>query len=542
MATIWWGDGASSVGYVEGGAYSYVSGSHAYAAAGEYAVTASVTDVTDGQTITTTGWVDATPAAVLGYGGTLAATVGQATSSTTPLAMFTGSASLAASAVVDWGDGTTASGAAVQQIGYGMAEVLGSHTYASAGVYAVKTLVYDAAGVLLGAMVSQVAVDGPKSVDGPAVVPGNSQYSYFFNVTPMDANKLSAYTINDSTVGNKWTVEPVPQAGGIIGFDVTAQFANTPAQGDLRLEYTPTGQTKATEVDFPVTVVQVIVKNTLKPFDPNESFKDKNANGKGYKGDLASTGNVLLAIDPPAAAQPGTVQSIGNNPNTPALTWQAEVTLVGPGPKKDRGVSDIQVGFHQVASVVEMTSVFPNSRVKSSIRHQHFLDVEHLRENDRPWYALDLMPPKGPPTYLNGSVYQANIGAGNPTVIGASDNPLAAAITVYDKNGQVAARVEYDILFTLSVAAATTQKPYDGYLFREADADWSWDASGAIAQAGADAQGNILTSWTPGVTAGVNAPGQAGWNVNIPRPVLLQTDGPLFNQVLDLKQETFTTK
>ena len=177
-ATIWWGDGASSVGYVEGGAYSYVAGSHAYAAAGEYAVTASVTDVTDGQTITTTSWVDAAPAAVLGYGGTLATTIGQATSGSTPLAVFTGSASLAASAVVDWGDGTTASGEAVQQIGYGLAEVLGSHTYATAGVFAVKTLFYDAAGALLGAAVSMVEAAGPAAVTGPAVVPGNSYYTY----------------------------------------------------------------------------------------------------------------------------------------------------------------------------------------------------------------------------------------------------------------------------------------------------------------------------------------------------------------------------
>ena len=157
-------------------------------------MTASVTDVTDGQTITATSWVDAAPAAVLGYGGALAAAVGQATSSTTPLAVFTGSASLAASAVVDWGDGTAPVGAAVQQLGYGLAEVLGSHTYATAGVYAVKTLVYDATGALIGAAVSMVEADGPKSVDGPAFVPGNSQYTYAFDVLPMGADKITKWS------------------------------------------------------------------------------------------------------------------------------------------------------------------------------------------------------------------------------------------------------------------------------------------------------------------------------------------------------------
>ena len=198
-------------------------------------MTASVTDVTSGQTITTTSWVDATPAAVLGYGGALAAAVGQATSGTTPLAVFTGSASLAASAVVDWGDGTRPC-AAVQQLGYGLAEVLGSHTYATAGVYAVKTLVYDATGALIGAAVPMVEAAGPAAVTGPAVVPGNSYYTYIFGVPPIDSDKIAKWTFRDSTVGGAYTATQISnQAGKPVRFNLEQGFANQPAQGDLHL-------------------------------------------------------------------------------------------------------------------------------------------------------------------------------------------------------------------------------------------------------------------------------------------------------------------
>jgi hypothetical protein len=416
-----------------------------------------------------------------------------------------------------------------------LAEILANHVYTTAGMYAVKTLVY-AGGGLVGATVSVIESDGPKSVDGPAVVPGNSEYTYFFIVPPMGADHLSGWSINDSTVGKKWSIAPVRQAGGVVGFDVTAQFANTPAQGDLRLEYTPTGQAKAIEVDFPVTVVQVIVKNTPTSFVVNESFKDKNANGKGYKGDRPIV-NVPLTIDPPAPVQQGTVQSITSSPNGPILTWQAEVALVGPGPNKDEGVKDIKVGFHQAAIVVAMRSVFGKSFVTSSLAGNRYLDVAAGRETlDRPWYFLLLNPPnpKDPPTYLLGSLVGTNA-----TVVGVSDSPASSAVTVYSNNSKVADHIEWQWDFALSVAAATTQQGYDGYLFREAEAVWEWNASGAIAQTGKDAQGNIMTAWTPDAAAGVTVPPR-GWNVDFTRPVPLLTNGDLFNQVL--RKQTYTTK
>ncbi|HVS36080.1 MAG TPA: hypothetical protein VMS17_10910, partial [Gemmataceae bacterium] len=436
-------------------------------------------------------------------------------------------------AVVNWGDGVIST--VTLGVNGDLYDVPANHTYQTAGVFSVQTLFYNAANVLIGATVSTMDAQGQTSVDGPAVVPGNSKYSFFFNIPPMDA-KLSAYTINDSTVGSNWSIEPVQQAGGIIGFGVTAQFANKPAQGKLRLEYQPTGQKGFTEVDFQVTVVKVVVENTAQSFTPDKSFKDKNPNGKGYKSDLGPTVNTPLAIDPPARVQNGTVQSI-QDPNTPALTWEAKVTLVGWGPKHDDGVTHIQVGFQQVGYITGAESFFNNTRIRSSILLQDFLDVALTREMDRPWYTLMFAtanPPK-PANYLPGRLYGTD-----PTVIGANDNPLARAITVYDNNTQVAASVDNEISFTLNVAAATyDEMPYDGLLFREAVAYWSWNASGDIMQNGKDGN-NILTSWTPSAAAGVKQPAKGKWDVDIARPVPLLTGGDLLNEAL--KKQTYTTK
>ena len=324
-----------------------MAGSHAYAAAGEYAVTALVTDVTSGQTITTTSWVDATPAAVLGYGGALAAAVGQATSGTTPLAVFTGSASLAASAVVDWGDGTAPVGAAVQQLGYGLAEVLGSHTYATAGVYAVKTLVYDATGALIGAAVPMVEAAGPAAVTGPAVVPGNSYYTYIFGVPPIDSDKIAKWTFRDSTVGGAYTATQISnQAGKPVRFNLEQGFANQPAQGDLRLEYWLTGEKDPKEVNFPVTVVQVKVENP-----PGGAFSTP------FPKPVDDAQNVTAVpgatIDNKAGPNEMKLLATDNEDEKnfkPAFMFNAQVTLIGPG-DGTKGVADIRVGFVQLATL-----------------------------------------------------------------------------------------------------------------------------------------------------------------------------------------------
>lgn len=366
-------------------------------------------------------------------------------------------------------------------------------------------------------------------VIGPADVPGNSEYTY--KVQDIGNATVKSWKV-DGDLTDVARVEPSDDMTQAV-----VQFKNSkPASGNLLVTLSDT-TTKA----LPLVVVQVIVKDTPTSFAPNASFKDKNANGQGYKGELETAGNKQLPIDPPAPVQMGTEQAIGNSPNTPALKWEAEVTLVGPGPNKDEGVDHIQVGFQQVAVVIDMTSLFANTRIRSSLMSvppQRFLDVAFGRKNDSPWYDLNLDP--NPPTYLPGSVYLANVGAGNPTVIGASDNPRAVAITVYDKNTQVARCFFYKIQFTLNVAASTTQKGYDMDLFREASADWSWDASGAIAQTGKDNNGNILTSWTPSTVAGVTPPGKAGWNTNITLPVPLLTGGDLLNDAF--QKQTYTTK
>ncbi len=509
-----------------------VIGWHTYHAAGTYQVTVSVSDPY-GNAITATKVVTVAALLDTGYAGSEAATVGEPLPTGDPLAVLAGplagGGETPSYAVVNWDDGSTPSTVSLQENG-SLYEVPADHTYQSAGVFAVQTLFYDAAGALVEATVSSVnMLAADVQVIGPADVPGNSEYTY--KVQDIGNATVKSWKV-DGDLTDVARVEPSDDMTQAV-----VQFKNSkPASGNLLVTLSDT-TTKA----LPLVVVQVIVKDTPTSFAPNASFKDKNANGQGYKGELETAGNKQLPIDPPAPVQMGTEQAIGNSPNTPALKWEAEVTLVGPGPNKDEGVDHIQVGFQQVAVVIDMTSLFANTRIRSSLMSvppQRFLDVAFGRKNDSPWYDLNLDP--NPPTYLPGSVYLANVGAGNPTVIGASDNPRAVAITVYDKNTQVARRFFYKIQFTLNVAASTTQKGYDMDLFREASADWSWDASGAIAQTGKDNNGNILTSWTPSTVAGVTPPGKAGWNTNITLPVPLLTGGDLLNDAF--QKQTYTTK
>ena len=65
------------------------------------------------------------------------------------------------------------------------------------------------------------------------------------------------------------------QAGGVVGFDVTVDFANKPAKGDVRLQSWLTGEEKPKEVDLPVIVVQVTVDKTPNAFTPSEDMKMK---------------------------------------------------------------------------------------------------------------------------------------------------------------------------------------------------------------------------------------------------------------------------
>jgi hypothetical protein len=131
-ATIDWGDGTSSVGTVSGsGATFSVSGSHTYAAAGQDAVTVTLTDDdpgTDSATAHSTAFIGLASGTLL----LTNATENVALAGNTAIATFTdGTLSDPANgftATINWGDGTTTTGTVVGS--NGSFTVDGGHTYA----------------------------------------------------------------------------------------------------------------------------------------------------------------------------------------------------------------------------------------------------------------------------------------------------------------------------------------------------------------------------------------------------------------------------
>ena len=135
-ASINWGDGTTSAGTVSGTNGSFaVSGTHTYTAAGQDAVSVTLTDDAPG-TATATANSTANVGAILSGTAVLtAATEGVALASNTTVATFTDSntsdTASAFTALINWGDGTTTAGTVSGT--NGSFAVSGGHTYADEG-------------------------------------------------------------------------------------------------------------------------------------------------------------------------------------------------------------------------------------------------------------------------------------------------------------------------------------------------------------------------------------------------------------------------
>jgi cyanophycinase-like exopeptidase len=149
-ASVNWGDGTTSAGTVAGS--FTISASHAYAANGSFQISVTVTD-DGGSTLSATGptvaivlpALAAAPGDVVGTGEVV--TNAQVAAFTDPNAADTASQ---VSATINWGDGATSAGTVSG--GAGRFDVLGSHTYASRGLYALRVVVSEPwTGVLLPA-------------------------------------------------------------------------------------------------------------------------------------------------------------------------------------------------------------------------------------------------------------------------------------------------------------------------------------------------------------------------------------------------------
>ncbi len=159
-ATINWGDGSAVSGgtiSLAGGVFT-VSGSHNYASIGTYPITVSV--VGDDQQLTLT-----TAATVIGLTGTAtvpAATAGTLTVTTPVTFTSTGTTPVDTqyTAVVDWGDGSTPSVAAVSQAGTVLIVTIPGHNYPLPGSDPLTVTVTDSQGVAVGSYGTTVTVNG----------------------------------------------------------------------------------------------------------------------------------------------------------------------------------------------------------------------------------------------------------------------------------------------------------------------------------------------------------------------------------------------
>jgi hypothetical protein len=197
-ATISWGDGTSSTGSISGSNGSFgVTGTHTYTAAGSFSVLVTITDVS-GSTVKASATATVASAARLTATGlALDPTAGTPFSAT--VASFTDTNSNSQfTATIHWGDGTSSTGQ-VQSSGHGVFTVLGGHTYAAAGSYAVTVNIADNSGNTATAHSTAVVVALGKDIQRGQTATASFWYSdsgqaliKSFNGSP-NATALSAW-------------------------------------------------------------------------------------------------------------------------------------------------------------------------------------------------------------------------------------------------------------------------------------------------------------------------------------------------------------
>jgi len=534
-ATITWGDGTQSAGQVVAGSGSgnfQVVGTHAYAAAGAYTVQAAVTDAA-GHTINASAAVKAVAAPIQAFGDNVEEDAEGAVNDVL-LATFTipdanGNAG-SYTAATAWGDGSTSAVGLVNE-GGGVWEALGSHDYATVGVYEFQTLLYNAAGQLVAVSDPKANYVPPKDLilwSGPKVVPGNSAYQFeiTFPATPEgDINPEDAWTFTaDGATGS---AHHTVTSGSTdwTGFYIDLTFPNKPEVVQVRISNLFRGD-PGFYFGFDVVVVAVKVADEPISATVPTSFQAVNdlVDNGAQQFDLQDA-KVVMVVGPPISGPVPNqdVKEVGIDSQTMPLgiRYQAKVTLIGPDGNKY--LDSIQVGFHQTVSFISDRALNATNIVESSDVGDTYLDT--VFGKPPPWYDRDTGLVTGDEYIRKGSV---------PFVISDSDSPTLAAVVQYF--GLRATEIQESKRFTLGVAAATVgEGAADSHLFQEASASWWYSASGTI---------TIFTStgratWTPGANAGVKPPAGGDWTLNVPPPsgtTGLLTTGTLAND----RDRTFT--
>ena len=170
-ATIDWGNGTSSVGTINavGNGHYTVTGSTLYPENGAYSITVTINDA-GGATSTATSQIQVADAPLSSTSVNLSGTEGKAIPNTV-MATFNDENLYAEPSdfdvTIDWGDGSTTTGATVTTVSAGNFEVTASHLYEQAGTYTATVTILDVGGQVGGS--TTVADDVATIADVPLV-------------------------------------------------------------------------------------------------------------------------------------------------------------------------------------------------------------------------------------------------------------------------------------------------------------------------------------------------------------------------------------
>ncbi len=344
-ATIDWGDGAApSAGSVTGASGMYsVAGSYTYAVGGSYVITATVTNSAGQSTVVVSPATVSAPAITV-TGDDFTAQQGAAANNYT-IATITDPGPVmdpsTYGVVVDWGDGSTNTfGDSSVTLVNGTLTVLGTHQYATQGMFTVSTMVTNAGGATATATSTGTVTVGPLSA--------------------------SAATINavEETPATNMTVATFSGTAG--GYVATIDWGDesTPTNGTINGTSVQGSHTYATPGSYAVTVTLTDAASNSAEADSIAVVADANLGASspsltGVQGQSVA-GVVATFTDANPDAQPGDF--------TAAITWGDGAEAAGTVVATANGftVSGSNTYFEAGSYTVQVTITDPDGAAITS--------------------------------------------------------------------------------------------------------------------------------------------------------------------------------
>ena len=353
------------------------------------------------------------------------------------------------------------------------------------------------------------------SFTGPAVVPGNSIYTYKMNFGANVAASSVSTTFDfgqNPPVGYLNTITIANDSFMLVDGQTvetfSLQFSNS-APALVVVTENVNGQAVAS---LTIDIVQVVVSGQLLRANSPAVYQ---LNGKLNNG---------AAIAGVAAAPYG----------AKGMTFSAAVTMNGPN--GNQGVDSISAGFIQHITVTAMSATYTNgSTLTASTQGNTYLDTV----GESTWYLPGIGTTNG-----SGEISTFDSPTAQAPVV--FQQSTLAAIQQMLANNQVpvfAATLTAQLNFQLDVAATTIDPGVIGpqQFWAETTSQWSFNGSGTLSFANSAAgilpgpvpvslRYTTLPAWTPAGGAG-NSPQQAAFTI-ITTPTAENISGPVYNSLL----------